>query len=368
MSCADHALLTLTIDLTAVVGNWRTINNRLNGTAAAAVVKADAYGLGAAQVVPALAQAGCTCFFVATLDEGVAVRGMVPRGEIFVLSGPVAASEEVFDAHGLIPVLNSVEQLARWRDFSRSSGRKLAAALHIDTGMTRLGLDLSEVKLLAERPDGLAGIDPVLGMSHLACADEADHPLNAQQLAAFTQAKTMLDIPRWSLAASSGIYLGRDYHFQLVRPGAALYGINPTPGHPTPLQPVVHLQGRVLQVRDVDSPQTVGYGAAYAVTQKGRIATVAAGYADGYCRALGNRAHGVIGGVKVPVVGRISMDLITVDISALPADRIHAGDMIDLIGPGHDVDQLAAEAGTIGYEILTHLPRRAVRHYIGGTP
>lgn len=367
MPAADHALLLLTIDLDAVVANWRVIGQQLNGAAAAAVIKADAYGLGAARVVPVLTQAGCSCFFVATLDEGIAARALAPHAEIFVLSGPVPGSEGEYVAHDLIPSLNSMAQLAGWRNHALLCNHSLDAALHVDTGMTRLGLDALEVRHLAEQTHLLSGVNLVLGMSHLACADTADHPLNAQQLHNFKTAFQNLNISRLSLAASSGIFLGPHYHFNLVRPGAALYGINPRPGQSNPLQPAIRLQGRVLQVRDVDSPRTVGYGATHSVAAKGRIATVAAGYADGYCRNLGNRGHGIVGGILVPVIGRISMDLITLDVSAVPDGQVQAGDFVDLIGPGHDVDALAAEAQTIGYELLTQLPRRAVRHYLGGS-
>ena len=367
MSPSDYALLILTIDLDAVVSNWRLVNQRLNASTAAAVVKTDAYGLGAARIVPVLVKEGCQSFFVATPDEGIAVRTFAPNAEIMVLSGPVAGSESIFTHHALTPVLNSLDQLALWSAHSRKLERILDAALHVDTGMTRLGFDLADLTRIKEQPDILTGVRPVLGMSHLACSDDVHNPINDQQRARFLKSISILPFPRLSLAASGGIFLGNDYHFDMVRPGAALYGLNPTSDFPNPLQQTVRLQSRILQVRDVDSPMTVGYGATHRVSAKGRIATVAAGYADGYFRSLGNRGHGMIGGTKVPVVGRISMDLITFDISALPEYAVRPGDLIDLIGPGHDADALAAEAGTVGYEILTQLPRRAVRHYTGGS-
>ena len=358
-------LLVLTVDLGALVGNWRFLNDRLTGrTRAAAVVKADAYGLGAAHVASALAQAGCETFFVATLSEGLHLRKTVPAAEIFVLSGPLPGTEADFPAAALLPVLNSLEQIDLWGKFARATGRPLDAALHVDTGMNRLGLSARDLR----RPGILDGIRPILGMSHLACADDAASPVNSRQQALFVDAFSPLTPPRLSLAASSGIFLGRGYHYDLVRPGAALYGINPSPGKPNPMLPTVRLQARILQIRDVDTPMTVGYGATYSVKGKGRIATVAAGYADGYFRSLGGRGFGVINGVNVPAVGRISMDLITFDISALDDGAVRQGDMIDLIGPGHDVDCLAAEAGTIGYEILTQLSRRAQRRYAGTAP
>ncbi len=362
MSSEEKALLVLTVDLEAVVSNWRLLRERLSEKAnCAAVVKADAYGLGASKVVPALVRAGCGTFFVATLDEGIAVRKVAPRAEIFVLSGPVPGSAGAFVQAHLRPVLNSVEQTELWRGHARTLGHALECALHVDTGMNRLGLSAQDLL----RPGVLDSIQPILGMTHLACAEVIDSPMNAEQRARFTDAFKPLALPRLSMAASSGIFLGEEYHFDLVRPGAALYGINPCPGQPNPLRPTVRLQARLLQIRDVDTPMTVGYGATHSVRTKGRIATAAAGYADGYFRSLGNHGYGVIKGVNVPAVGRVSMDLITFDISALPADAVKPGDMIDLIGPDHDVDALSAEAGTIGYEILTQLSRRAFRQYVG---
>jgi alanine racemase len=361
------APLILTIDLDAVVSNWRFLSSGLDHSTCAAVVKADAYGLGAAKVAPALIKAGCKVFFVATLDEGIALRsagGDSPL-EILVLSGPVRGSEAEYTRHALVPVLNSLEQLEQWQLHCRAIGRAGDAALHVDTGMNRLGLTLKDTQTLRAHPGLLEGVRLVLGLSHLACANEPDHPLNDRQLQLFRQALGPLALPRLSLAASSGIFLGQDYHFDLVRPGAALYGLSPNPDKPNPLRPAIVLQARILQIRDVDSPQTVGYGATHAIKAKGRLATVAAGYADGYFRSLAGRGLGVIKGIKVPVVGRISMDLISFDISHVPPHLINVGDMMDLIGPDHDVDAHAALAQTIGYEILTQLPRRALRTYTG---
>jgi alanine racemase len=363
MPSPDTALLVLTIDLDAVTSNWHFLNDSVKGKSkCAAVVKANAYGLGVQHVAPALFRAGCKTFFVATLDEGIVLRSVAPTVEIFVLSGPVSGASHDFVEANLIPVLNSVEQAELWQGHTRIVGRRLPAALHVDTGMNRLGFAVHDLS----RPSLLDGITPLLGMTHLACAEEKDNPINKRQLERFKQAFGSLKIPRLSLAASSGIFLGPNYHFDLVRPGAALYGVNPVPHTPNPLRQTVRLQARLLQIRDVDTPMTVGYGATHSVKTKGRIATASAGYADGYFRSLGGHGFGVINGVNVPAVGRVSMDLITFDISALPIDAVKPGDMIDLIGPGNDIDALAAQAGTIGYEILTQLSHRAVRTYVGG--
>lgn len=362
MTLPASAPALLTVDLDAIVANWRLVAANAANAEAAGVVKADAYGLGMVPVARALAAAGCRSFFVATADEGIELRAALPQARIYVLGGPPPGAEDELAAHGLIPVLNSLEQIAAWR------GKALPAALHLDTGMSRLGLSGADVHRLAAEPARLDGIPLALVMSHMACADEDGHPMNRRQLDAFRALSSLLPagVPR-SLAASSTVFLGADWHFDLVRPGAALYGINPTPAKPNPMAQVLRLQGKILQVRDVDSPMTVGYGATHRVTRKGKVAVVAMGYADGLHRSLGNRGFGVIGGKRVPVVGRISMDLTTFDVTGLPETVVHPGALIDLVGPMHPVDELAEEAGTIGYEILTSLGRRFHRQYLGET-
>jgi alanine racemase len=331
------------------------------------VVKADCYGLGAERIAPALAAAGCRTFIVATLDEGIALRRVLASEVILVLNGPLPGTEGEYAAHSLVPVLNSLGQITAWSNFAKAGSGAPAAAIHIDTGMNRLGLDEAELDRLAARPEVLAGVRPILTLSHLACADERDNPMNERQRSRFIELATRLPAMPLSLSASGGCFLGRAYHFDLVRPGAALYGLNPTPDRPNPMAQVVRLQGKILQVRDVDSPRTVGYGASHRVTRAGRIATVAVGYADGWLRSLGNRGHGVIGGVTVPLVGRVSMDLTCFDVTAVPPAEAHPGALIDLIGPGQSVDSVAADAGTIGYEILTALGRRHHRRWLTGT-
>ena len=359
-------LLELTVDLDAIVANWRRLGRMSAPAECAAVVKANAYGLGMERVAPCLAAAGCATFFVATLDEGIALRALLPAATIAVLGGPGEDPAEMAAAK-LVPVLNSLGQIAAWRRRAAALGRSLPAILHLDSAMTRLGLERSEIEALAADSTRLAGLGVDLVMSHLACADERDHPLNRHQREEFTRAADRLPLAaRRSLSASSGIFLGPSFHADLVRPGAALYGLNPIPAEPNPMAPVLRLSAEILQVRDVDSPMTVGYGATHRVTRPGRTATAALGYADGYLRSLGNRGQGIIKGERVPVVGRISMDLTCFDISALPDGAVVPGDRVELIGPGHDADAVAAEAGTIGYEILTSLSHRARRRYLGG--
>lgn len=367
MTAHDRAPAFLTIDLDAVIANWRRCAAEAAGAEAAAVVKADSYGLGALPVAKALARAGARTFFVATIDEGIAVRAAVPdAATIYVLGGPLPGATADLAEHRLTPVLNSLGQIGLWAGFARARGTQLDAALHLDTGMSRLGLDAPAVARLVAEPALLSGLRVRLVMSHMACADERHHEKNREQLDHFRALQAGLPAAPRSLGASSTIFLGPDYHFDLVRPGAALYGLNPQPDGPSPMAPVVRLSARILQVRDVDTPMTVGYGASHRVTRKGRVAIVAAGYADGLFRSLGNRGFGIIEGVRVPVVGRISMDLTTFDVSDLAPETAHEGALIDLIGPGHDADALAAEAGTIGYEVLTALGARYLRSYVGG--
>jgi len=357
----------LTIDLGAVQENYRRLRARLTGAACAAVVKADGYGLGAAEVGPALARAGARDFFVALPCEGLALReslaGLEPAPRIFVLSGFEAGLGPDFRAAGLIPVLNSLGQIAAWRDHALAEGAALPAALHIDSGMSRLGLPPAELDALADDPGRLDGLEQLLVMSHLACSEEAGNPKNREQLALFQAARARLPALPASFANSSGIFLGPEFHFDLARPGVALYGVNPTPGRPNPMVQVVRLQTRILQVREIDAPTTVGYGAAFRAAGPTRIATVAAGYADGYFRSLSGRGTAFLGDIAAPVVGRISMDLITLDVTQVPAQSLHPGALVDLIQPHDGLERLAEEAGTIGYEILTSLGRRYRRVY-----
>ena len=371
----EHATAILTIDLDAIVDNWRLLATRARPAATAAVVKADAYGLGATEVARALRAAGVTTFFVACVDEGVALREAFAASEpdarhveptILVLNGVSAGGVDTLIARDLIPVLNSLGDVATWARAARARERRLPAALHVDTGMARLGLPAVEVERLAQDPSDLAAVDLRWILSHLACADTPAHPLNRQQLDRLRAALARLPKAAVSFANSAGIFLGADYRFDLTRPGAALYGVSPCADAPNPMRQVVRLQAKILQVREIDSPQSVGYGATHHAVGPERIATVGVGYADGYFRSLSNRGSGYLGDRRLPLVGRVSMDLITLDVSTLPAALAHPGALIDLIGPGQTVDDVAAAAGTIGYEVLTNLGHRYHRVYLGG--
>jgi alanine racemase len=353
---------TLTIDIAAIVANWQALSRQLLTVECAAVVKANAYGMGLKAVATALAQAGCKTFFVADLAEARTVRALAPDATIYVLHGFTLEAAESFIELNVRPVINSMTELAEWDTFVVTRGWQGGAALHVDTGMNRLGVSPEEAAALAPRVQtqnhGIA-----LLLSHLACADVPGHPLTAKQLNLFRELRTLYSGIPASLANSSGIFLGDTAYFDLARPGAALYGINPTPGRPNPMKLVVELTGRILQIRSVARDQTIGYGATWTARRNSRIAVVAAGYADGLLRsasASDERPGGsaIIAGNRCPIVGRISMDLMTVDISDLPDRAVHRGGVATLIGGELSIDDVAAAAGTIGYEVLTRLGAR----------
>jgi len=358
----DFEAARLTVRLNAIAGNYRTYRRVAQASAVAAVVKADGYGLGAAKVAPALAGAGCDTFFVARLEEGIALRPLVPKARIFVLDGAMPSGVPVLIRHSLTPVLNSLAQIATW-SAAAGTGR-LDAVLHVDTGMNRLGLPREELAVLASEQDKrLAGVNLVLVMSHLACADEPGNRLNQEQLSRFRQALAMLPPAPASLAASHGTMLSPDYHFDLVRPGVALYGADPQKpeGHagksaPNLMQAAAVLTARVLQVRRIDLGESVGYAATFHAKRPSMIATIALGYADGIPRTLSNQGVAAIGGARVPVVGRVSMDLMTLDVSELPTPP-QVGDTVELLGDTISLGEVAERAATNEYEILTRLRR-----------
>lgn len=363
MTHAHPASAELHIDLRAIGDNWQLLANRAGpGTACAAVVRADAYGLGVSRVAPALYARGCRSFFVAQLEEALRLKPLLAAdARVFVLHGALPGTEVDCAAAGVIPVLNSLDQVDRWRALARREGRRLPAALQVDTGMARLGLSAAEVQQLAEQ--NLEGIELVLTMSHLVAAEEPGNPVNALQLARFTELRQ-----RWpgipsSLANSSGVFLGSGYHFDLLRPGAALYGVTPNDAEVGTLRPVVRLQGRIIQWRTVECGEGVGYNHTWKAPHAGRVATVAVGYADGLLRSLSNHMHLRFQGQVLPLVGRVSMDTITVDVSQIHADRLVPGARFDLIDDAHDINAVANEAGTNAYEVLTSLGNRYKRNY-----
>lgn len=367
----ERAGAILTVDLAAIVENWRILKRQVADPACVvgAVVKADAYGLGAEPVARSLRDAGCGTFFVAHLDEGLALRTSLGEGpRIVVMHGPNKGTERDFAAFKLVPVLNSPGQIAQWRAFAETNDILMESLVHIDTGMSRLGLTPREFEKLMSDPDGFVGLHPLALMSHLACAEETANPMNGEQLRKFTSAlatfRGKFPDAKGSFTNSSGIFLGPSYHFHFARPGVALYGANPLVAKPNPMIPVVRLKGKILQVRRVDAAQPVGYGATFMAPDGAKLATVAIGYADGLLRSFSNRGHGYIDDIKVPVAGRVSMDLTIFDVSAVPDSSLGPDAAVEIIGSRAGVDDVAAEAGTIAYEVLTSLGARYARRYL----
>lgn len=361
----------MTVDLDAIVANWRKLEKTGVPAECAGVIKANAYGCGAPEVARALSNAGCKTFFVATLDEAKAVRSAVPASAvIYVLSGFFQNTGEAYAKSDCRPVIGDLNELAEWDVFCRRSGWNGGAAIHIDTGMNRLGLPIADAHGIIPRINaGDHGV--TLLMSHLVSAEQLNNPVNARQLTAFREIASEFSGVPASLANSSGVFLGPQFQFDMVRPGAALYGVNPTPEADNPMQPVVEVKARIVQIRNIDRGDTVGYGGTWTARRPTRLAIVAAGYADGYFRAAsandGTRgAEVVVAGKRCPIAGRISMDLMAVDVTDLEKTAVRRGHMVTLLGDGITVDELGHHFGTIGYEVLTSLGSRYARVYKGG--
>src|ERR1700686_820178 len=360
----------LTVDLEAIAANWRKLEKTAVPAECAGVIKADAYGCGIGPVARALAGAGCKTFFVATLDEARAARAAIPSAALYVLDGFIQNTGDGYAKIDARPVIGDLNELAEWDVFCRRSGWAGGAAIHIDTGMNRLGLPLAEAQGIIPRINaGDHGI--ALVMSHLACAEALNHPLNAKQLAIFREIASLFTGVPASLPNSSGIFLSPQFQFDLVGPGAALYGINPTPEADNPMQPVVDLKARIVQIRNVERGDSVGYGGTWTARRPTRLAIVSAGYADGYFRSAGSNdgtrgAEVMVAGKRCPIAGRVSMDLMAIDVTDLEKNAARRGHMVTLIGEGITVDELAHHFGTIGYEVLTSLGPRYARVYKGG--
>ena len=360
----------LEIDLDALRANWAKLNATAGaGVECAGVVKAEAYGLGLGEIAAALTAEGCRTFFTATVEEARRVRLVQPGAKIYVLDGLLPGAVHSYAGFDLRPVLSSMPEIEEWAAFCRAEGRRRPAAIQIDTGMTRLGVPLDELAASTTLADDLQAFELALVMSHLACADTPNHPMNERQRLAFEQGRQLLPAAPASLANSGGTFLGPTYLYDLVRPGIALYGGRAFEGGPTPMQPVVRLSARILQVRDAQVSATIGYGARYTVSKPSRVATIACGYADGFLRALGSDdarpgPFGYIGDYAVPVVGRVSMDLITVDVTGVPENLARRGEWVEMMGNRVTVDDLTDRAGTIGYELLSRLGTRVHRVYL----
>lgn len=372
----DIAPLRLTVDLAALADNWRDMAKRSGKARAAAVVKADAYGLGIEDCGTTFYHAGARDFFVATVAEGVTLRPHAPEARIFVLSGIWAGQEAHVFGNDLVPVIASEEQLSFWIGAVAQRGDH-PCALHVDTGFNRLGLPLDDALFLADDVTRPASFDPVLVLSHLACADTPSAAMNKAQLEAFRQVSAAFEGIESSLSASAGIFLGSDYHFDLTRPGIALYGGEAVNDMPNPMRPVAKAEARIIQIREAGEGQTVSYGGTYQLKRASRLAIASVGYADGYHRSLSGSgiplremgyggAYGFVNGHKVPVAGRVTMDLTIFDVTDVPLNAVRAGDYIELFGPNVPVDEAARSAGTIGYEMLTSLGLRYERQYLIG--
>lgn len=354
----------LTIDLDALAANYRSLRDHVAPAACGAVVKANAYGLGVARVVPALHRAGCRTFFVAQLCEAFEIQPLLDTDcTIVILNGLDPGAEDACADAGFIPALNAPGAVERWRVAARRRGHALPAALQFDTGMSRLGVDAETARRLADDPQFQQEVSLRLVMTHLACADEPDTSVSERQLSRFEELATLFPSAPRSIANSFGTALPPAFHHDIARAGIALYGV-PLPEGAAVIRPVIGLRARIMQIREIAAGTGVGYGLTYTAQTGRRLATIAIGYADGWPRTLSNRGAAWHAGERLPIVGRVSMDSIMVDISALPEGTLQEGDMVELIGPGQSLDAVAADAGTISYEILTSLGRRHARVHI----
>ena len=372
MTCppADASLAggVLSIDLGALAANWRFMAERAAPAQCAAVIKADAYGLGMRPCARAFWQAGARTFFTALPHEGAALRAVLPEAIIYILNGLLPGSAPFYGEHGLRPALASLEEITEWATYCKTCETRLPAAVHIDTGISRLGLDEPQVRKLAASPELLSAFRMTLVMSHLACGDQPGHEMNARQRARFDELRALLPSAPASLANSPGSFMGEGFTHDLVRPGIALYGGNPFADRPNPMQTVASLYAPILQVRKVAQGETVGYSATWTAGRDSQIAILGLGYADGYLRSLSWPAHDgpaqvCIGGHYAPVVGRVSMDSICVDVTDIGEDFATRGMRAEVMGPHITVDEVARWAGTIPYELLTSLGMRYTRLY-----
>ncbi len=355
----------LTVDLAAIRNNYGFLRQLVAPAVCASVVKADAYGLGMGEVAKTLFSAGCKDFFVAWPEEGIDLRPAIPDARIFVLHGTMPGVSEELVRQNLIPVCNHLGQLAEWSNFAAKAGKKLPVAIHVDSGLNRLGMPMDEVIKLSQNLDLLANLDLHLVLSHLAIPALANHAMNASQLDQFRAALKILPKTPASLAASSGTFLGRDYIFDMVRIGSSIYGMNPQPNKPNPMRAVAKLEFPVLQLQEVPIGKTIGYGCTFKTERATRVATLGGGFSDGYMRSLSNNGTIWIGDYRCPVIGRVSMDLITIDVTDIPSHLVEPGRMIAILNDHYTVNHLAGEAKTRTTEILCALGRKPKRRHVG---
>jgi alanine racemase len=364
----------LTIDVAALADNWRRLARRAAPGDCAAVVKANGYGLGIGTIAPPLYAAGCRVFFVAQIGEGKSLRALLPQADarIYVLNGLEAKADPLaeYAALRLAPAIGGAAELERWAAFARTQARAPAAALHLDTGMNRLGFESLDALRAAVAAAGASGAD--LLMSHFVSSEIPHDPLNALQISRFEAARAAFPALKASLANSSGLFLPRLPALDLGRPGYALYGGNPTPGRPNPMKPVAALDVAIQQTRWIEKGETCGYNAQWKARRRTRLATLLAGYADGLPRGAGAvdgrdgaGAEVEVAGRRCPLVGRVSMDLIIADVTDLPENAARPGEYARLFGGAVSLDEFAERSGTIGYTILTGLSQRYARRVVG---
>ncbi|MEG9861415.1 MAG: alanine racemase [Parvularculales bacterium] len=357
----------MTINLSALIDNWRICAAQAPNVQTAAVIKADAYGLGLTSVTPSLVKVGCECFFVALVEEGKQVRYLAPDSAIYVMNGLFPGLSDTLTHYNLRPCLGSLEEIHEWVNFCRMRDIRPPVALHIDSGMNRLGLSSYDVRTLAGDHDLLNALNITLIMSHLACASMPSHPMNEKQLRCFNELRALLPTAPASLANTAGIWLGPPYHFDVIRPGIGLYGGNPNPERPSPFKTVVTLEAPIIKIRTISAGESVGYDANYTAQSDRRIAIISTGYADGYPYALGaghSPATARAADIDVPIIGRISMDMLALDITDTPPDSLKRGDCVELFGNQISLERLATAAKTTSYEILTRIGKRYDHCYI----
>lgn len=349
----NYAYASMTVDLSAVSSNYNFLKNQVfAGVSVAGIIKANAYGLGFKKILPILEKQGCKEFFVATLDEALNAR-KITKSPIYVLGGIIKGQESIYKKYNIIPVLNSIPDIKIWSSMAENTNAHYPAVLHFDTGMNRLGFDKDETRYILENIDDFQNIEMI--MSHFSCADINHHPDTKKQFERFKHIAQHFPNSKKSLSNSSGIMRSKDYHFDVVRPGMAVYGLNPTPEKNNPMKNVVTLKAKVLQVRHAKKGDAVGYGATYKLSQNQKIATIGVGYADGFLRSASNKANVYFKNHPCKILGRVSMDLITIDVNKC---SIRKGDEVEIIGKNQSPDDLAELSGTIGYEILTSLGNR----------
>lgn len=354
-----------TIDVNAIVANYTTLAQHVTPNECSAVVKANAYGLGVEKIAPALYQSGCRTFFVAKIEEALQLKPILPSNvTIVLLNGFPYMAEEYVAQSGIVPVLNSWNTIEIWRTLCHKKDKKFPAIVQIDTNMNRLGLDQKELQQLIKQPTLFEKVDIKYVMSHLANGEDDTHPSNAVQLASFKTALAQLPPCKVSFANSGGIFLGKDFHFDLVRPGIALYGINPHKKHPTSLKPVLKLEAQIIQSRSLDAGLPVGYGESFMTNRPSTLITISIGYADGWLRTLSNKGSVYFNGHKLPIVGRVSMDCIVADATDITHKKPQRGDWVELIGTHQTLEEVSLDANTVPHEILTSLGTRCKRIYI----